>query len=345
MSAWSKSDRLAAALAGERADHPAASAYLHTTSSERTAADLVAATLDFQRKWDWDWIKLNPRTVHYAEAWGNVYDYDDYPTPLPIPAQRRAAVESPAETWRLERLRIDEVPQFQEQLQVIRDVVAAEPDTPVFATVYSPLNVFLKIAGLPAWSGDLDVPGSSSTLRFSDYIAHERAGVHHALHVIASTLADYAEAYRRAGASGLFFVEASLANTEFLSEAFFNEFSRPYDAITLEGGAGLTRVVHTCGGDSKAPWFEEFPLEGINWDSHDVSNPPIDVELNKTKFVGVSHTLLGGLTSGPLADTVKRQVAHARATLDDRFVLAPSCSIPAHTSDEALSAYREAALA
>lgn len=345
MTTWTKTDRLNAVFAGEKPDRAPVSAYLHQRSAERSAYALISATLTFQQKWDWDWIKLNPRTVHYAEAWGNEYNYDDYPSPLPIPAQSKAVVNTPADAWEIARLDIQQVPEFVEQLEVISRVKAADPETPVFATIYSPLNVFLKIAGLRAWAGDLPTPGSTSTLTIRDYITDDANGLRHALDAIATTLAEYAAAQRAAGADGLFFVEAALTNSDFLTPEIFDEYSRPYDAITLEGAAGLKRVVHTCGSDSHATWFDDFALDGINWDHFDNTNPGLDVALGKVKAAGVSHTLLGGQTDGPLADTISAQVAAARALLDDRFVLAPSCSVPETTTDEALAEYRDAARA
>ena len=344
MSDWTKIDRLNAVFSGEQPDRPPVSAYTHEVAAERTGEDLAHATLAWQRKWDWDWIKLNPRTVHYAEAWGNRYDYNNYPVPgLPIPAQQQAVVNSPKDLWKIEPLDIDSNPFIQEQLQVIRTVKTGAPDTPIFATLYSPLNVLTKIAGIPSWSGPFSVPGSDSTLSLKDYIEADPAGVHHALESIADTLARYAEAQREAGAQGLIFVIAVLTQPDFLTEAEFNEYSRPYDAVVLDGAQGSLRVVHTCGAQSHPTWFQNYPLEGINWDHEDPTNPDVGTVLSKTTVGGVNHILLAKQPDSEVLNLVKNEVAQARRSKNDVLVVAPTCSIASTTSDQALQTYKEEA--
>ena len=346
MTTWSKRDRLAAIFSGEKADRPPVSAYTHEVAAERTGEALAQATIDYQQRWDWDWIKLNPRTVHYAEAWGNEYDYDNYPIPgLPIPAQRKAVISTPADTWNIDALDIAGNAPIQEQLDVIRKVSAATPDTPVFATLYSPLNVFTKLAGIPFTSGAPAAPGSDSTLTIRDFIEEDRAGLHHALHAIAETLAFYASEQRRAGAEGLVFVIAALTKPDYLTEAEFNEFSRPYDNVVLDGAKGSWRVVHTCGAQSHPEWFQDYPLEGINWDHTDRSNADFTEQFSKTKVGGVNHGLLSGfLDVDDIAGAVREEVSQARKAADDLLVVAPSCSIAANAPESALEAYRQAVL-
>lgn len=345
MTTWTKSDRLNAVFAGEQADRPPVSAYSHEIVSERAGADLAAGTLASVKKWDWDWIKLNPRTVHYAEAWGNEYDYDNYPIPgLPIPAQKKAVINTPEDLWKIDQLDIATNKFIQEQLDVIRKVKEGAPDTPVFATLYSPVNVFAKLAGIPSWPGDaFKVPGSSSNLSFRDFVKADRAGVHHALRIIAESLGRYGEAQKEAGAEGQVFVIATLTQSAFFSEAEFNEFSRPYDSIALDGGRGLYRVVHTCGADSHPQWFQDYPIEGINWDHEDPSNQDFAAPLRKVKVGGVSHLLIAKEPTADVLDKVRSQVREAREQTNDHLVLAPTCSISSETSDEALWAFKEAA--
>jgi len=70
-----KHERVAAALAGEAVDRRPVSAWRHFVDREQNADDLSAAMLEFQRTFDWDWVKVNPRATYFAEAWGNTYDF------------------------------------------------------------------------------------------------------------------------------------------------------------------------------------------------------------------------------------------------------------------------------
>lgn len=337
---WSRTERFHALLAGERADRPAISAYAHQVGAERNADDLVAATLAYARAGDWDWVKLNPRTVHYAEAWGNTYDYDHYGPVIPIPAQTHAVLASPADLGSITDLEVDDVPAFTEQLEVIRRVKAGT-DAAVVATVYSPYNVLVKLAGLPLAPGLLP-PGSATEWTLKSFLDEDRDGVHAALGAIARTLGRYTAAQKEAGADGVMIVTAGQARD--LGRDGNEELGRPYDSIVLNGATGIPRLVHTCGPDAHPHWFEEYPLEGINWDTYDPTNPGNDAEISKVFVGGAQAALLGGLREdldeAAAADEIRRQVNSARRLHGDRLVVAPSCSIVETAPVPLLAAYR-----
>ena len=69
----SKTERVTAALNGRAADRPPVSAWWHDYKREWSAADLAEATLEYYRKYGWDYIKVNPRFSYYAEDWGATY--------------------------------------------------------------------------------------------------------------------------------------------------------------------------------------------------------------------------------------------------------------------------------
>ncbi len=77
MAAMTKKQRVRAALAGQPVDRPPISMWGHDFLREWSAEDLVAATVEPYRAYDWDFIKLNPRWTFFAEAWGNRYEPPD----------------------------------------------------------------------------------------------------------------------------------------------------------------------------------------------------------------------------------------------------------------------------
>ena len=66
-------ERVHAALRGEAVDRPPISFWGHFYHRESTARDLAEATLEFQDRYDWDWVKLNPRKHYHCEDWGVRY--------------------------------------------------------------------------------------------------------------------------------------------------------------------------------------------------------------------------------------------------------------------------------
>ena len=54
-------ERVTAALRSEEVDRPAVSMWRHFYGQETTAEGLAQAMLAFQRRYDWDFMKVNPR--------------------------------------------------------------------------------------------------------------------------------------------------------------------------------------------------------------------------------------------------------------------------------------------
>lgn len=100
MSVWSKQERFQAILSGELADRPIVSGWRHFIDKEQNAEDLASSTISFTDKYNWDWVKINPRATYLAEAWGNEYNFADYRTVFP--RQLTTAVPAAANLWDLE---------------------------------------------------------------------------------------------------------------------------------------------------------------------------------------------------------------------------------------------------
>ena len=77
-------ERVWAALRGEAVDRPPISFWGHFYHRESSAADLVDATIEFQARYHWDWVKLNPRKHYHVEPWGVRYQYSGRPGEKPL---------------------------------------------------------------------------------------------------------------------------------------------------------------------------------------------------------------------------------------------------------------------
>ena len=76
-------------------DRPPVSLWRHFYECERSAEDLAGAMLAFHRKYDWDWMKVNPRATYHVEDWGVKVDYGnggpkDHPTVVEYPIHTAA---------------------------------------------------------------------------------------------------------------------------------------------------------------------------------------------------------------------------------------------------------------
>src|SRR5687767_10819583 len=131
-----KHERVAAALAGEAVDRLPVSAWRHFVDREQNADDLTTATLEFQRTFDWDWVKVNPRATYFAEAWGNTYDFSQYVSV--VPRTTRVTLESVCDLATIGP--VDPAAgAFGEQLDALDRIRRGlDGDAPVIQTVFSP---------------------------------------------------------------------------------------------------------------------------------------------------------------------------------------------------------------
>lgn len=338
MTAWTSDDRFRALLAGEPADRPAVAAWGHFVPEEQDPAALARAHVEFARRFDWDWVKVNPRNTHYAEAWGNQYDYSDYTGAQP--AQIAGAVREPADLWSIEHLPIRRTLPLIEHIDLLRLIRAELPGVPLVQTVFSPLTVLLTIVGQSRHVG-ARIKGGRDDLTVGRLSAENRAGVHRALHAIALTLADYVAGLAMAGASGIFYALTSTPNDSLFSEPEFNEYSRPYDAVVLDAArsSGVRTILHTCGTGSHPERFVGYGVDALSWDHFAPRNADVDDIAGVLPVGGVDRQAVR-------ARDVETVRAQSRAFIESRSgrpaLLAPTCGVPTDLDNPALLALREA---
>ncbi len=319
------------------------SAWQHFVGEEYDPVRFATATVDFNRAWDWDWVKINPRAVYYSEAWGSTYDPDDYQGV--IPRLVSPAVSTVADLARIGPLDPRANPVFAEHLASARSIREQLPDRALLQTVFSPLSVLLQLAGLPLYPDDV-VPGSTARFELDDLLRSDPEGVRIALAAIAQTLADYVSALLApteaggAGLDGIFYAVTGTASSGYLDRNRFQEFSRPYDQQVLVAVADGLAVLHTCRADSHPEWFADYRIDALHWDQFLPGNPALDVRLGIPVVGGVNNQLFApGADDGQVADQLEATFA---AAPDRPFLLAPSCTIPTPADPEALRRLRQA---
>ncbi|MEK8214599.1 uroporphyrinogen decarboxylase family protein [Paenibacillus sp. FSL L8-0463] len=330
MSEWSKQDRFKAILSGEQADRHIVSGWRHFIDKEQNAEDLAATTISFTQKYDWDWVKINPRATYLAEAWGNQYDFTDYQTVFP--RQKTTAITTADNLWDLEVKKATQTASLIEHLEAVRKIRQGLPDTPLIQTIFSPLTVLLFIVGRSAYVTKT-VFGIEQPVTLESLFKEHRAAAHHALHAISLTLADYVQELQQAGSDGLFYAVTGTAHPGLFDEAMFDEFSRPYDSIVLEAASYGKNILHTCGSHAKPEKFNDYRIDGISWDTIAEGNPGLEANLKATKVGGVDH----GLFAVNNTDQIQKQAKEALTLMKNQpFILSPNCAIPLNVTDEAL---------
>lgn len=338
MSNLAKMQRFEKLLSGEKGDRPIVSGWHHFLEKEQTATDLAKATITFAKKYDWDWIKINPRATYLAETFGNIYDFTDYK--WVFPKQSKQAIKKSSDVWNVTEVDVAKSSPLQEQIEAVRLIRDGLPEVPIIQTVFSPLTILMFLTGNSSYV-DQTMYGSEAPVDFMELVKTERAGVHRALHAITMTMANYVKELERVGVNGLFYAVTGTAHPELFDEATFNEFSRPYDSIVLQAMKKGKRILHTCGSYSQPGRFIDYPIEGISWDTEAEGNPGLDIKLDKTKVAGVDHRIFEGSDDSLIGEQAKQAIDVMK---DQPFLLVPNCAVSVKASEGALNTLRKSVL-
>jgi uroporphyrinogen decarboxylase len=318
-------ERVQAAFRGGPVDRAPVSFWQHFPGRDHEAAALAQATVEYQRRFDLDFIKLMPTGMY------SVIDYGVTAAPSgdAIGTTRYAAgpIGQPAD-WD----RLPPAPSGQgvlgRQVDVVRRVrEALGPEVPVLQTLFSPLTMAAKIAG-------------SGVARA---VADHEAIVRRALARLADDVIAFGRACLAAGADGFFFA-TQLAARGALPVGMYERVGAPYDSQVLDalrpGAWGL--ILHLHGDDPLFDLADRYPIDAVNWHARETS-PSLSSGLRRTK-----RGLVGGIARmGPVAAGTPSEVAaEARDALVQaggrRLVVAPGCVIPITASRENLLALRRA---
>lgn len=318
-------ERIEAAIHGQSVDRVPIALWCHFPHVDQTAEGLARAVIDFQKKFDFDLVKVTPASGYMAEAWGaklvpkdNDEGTRDY---LSRPVQR------PQDWHTLQRLDVAQgiLGRELKALQLIRREISS--DVPVLQTIFSPLTTARNLAG-ERWLSDLrEHPDDLKT----------------GLDVIVETTIKFARTCLKAGADGLFFA-TQLASYDFLTEDEYRAFGVEYDRQVLDAIKDQAKLVvlHIHGLNIMFDLLKEYPVQILNW--HDRRTSPSLIEAQK-RFKGA---VLGGLNEWDVLlkgkpEDVKAQVKDALTqTGGRRFILGAGCVIAVTTPDENIRAARQA---
>jgi Uroporphyrinogen-III decarboxylase len=336
---WSKMDRIMAVSKGEPADRPPISAWRHFPGHERNADQVSESMVAFQKKYDWDYVKINPRAVYYHEVWGNEYDYDHYKDVVPT---RTKHILSTAQDLKYIVKENEKKSIYDDQLKTITLIrKALGKDVPLFHSVFTPIGVMLNLCGERSIGRYRESPREQSLL--IEIIKEDPKNVHRALRVITESMEDYVSKIKAAGADGVFYAGLGMAREGFFTLQEWEEFVKPYDLQVLAAmDSSLIKMFHTCGIYGNPQRFADYPIQILHWAESATGNPKIkDSQSWLGKIApmgGVDERFFGTHASEKIAAAAKQSI---HDNIGKPFVLAPECSVSIHTYDDELQAFRD----
>ncbi len=323
-----KKERVDAALRGEKVDHVPASLWGHDFEREWEVQSLAEATAENYNRYDWDYVKVNPRASYLAEGWKARYHASG--EKFKPPTCEYTPIKSATDWKRLRPLEPDHG-SLGEQLRVLQ-LVNHEVgyDAYFIQTIFCPLGVAKYLAG------EKDEPVLQS-------IREDRTAMHAALRIITETLSNYAIACLEQGASGIFYATNGWAREGILTQDQYREFGEQYDLEFLDTIKSRSKfnVLHNCGSRIYFDLLASYPVHAINWAATLPGNPDLhEGKLRSGKAVmgGISeHSVLKKGTP----DQVQEEVGRALELTGERhLLLAPGCAVSPQTPVRNIEAIR-----
>ncbi len=299
----------------------------HFFAEETSAKGLADAMLDFQRRFDWDFMKVNPRASYQVEDWGVAMSYPRGGTPrvLTVP------VTGPEDWRRLEVLPPDQAAlgEHLRALETIADGLKGE--VPFLMTVFTPLSVASRLAP----SEDL----------FMTHLREYPERVEYALEVVTETFNRFSSACLDRGAGGLFFATTSWATRDRMTDDEYSRFGRAYDLKLLQAlPEAEFHVLHVCRENNMLDMLADYPVRAFNWDVHGFGN----TSLAEGKELVGTRAVIGGVDHGErLVRATPQELAEqlrdvSRAMGNRGWMLGTGCTFRPETPEANVRAVREA---
>ncbi len=324
---YSHRERLNMILSGEKPDRFAASVWRHFYHRETTTENLAAAMIEFQNRFDWDFMKINPRASYHMEDWGLKLEWstDEF--------EKQTKIEFPVNEisdWDKINVLPPTAPVLAEHLKAIALIKKAFPrELPLFMTVFNPLGIARYLVG--------------SADKLKGHLQADEKHVLAALENITQTFEKYAAEIRNAGADGLFYATLEWASSDMISYEQYARWCRPLDLrIIKAAGDDAVNMLHVCAGNNYLKELADYPVQMVNWDDAHPTNVNLDNSFrdigDKTAVAGLDYTgWLWHATPGEIANEISKIKERMNGK---RFIFGPGCAIDPHISFENLQAVK-----
>jgi uroporphyrinogen decarboxylase len=323
MARMSARERVEAALAGQDVDVVPVSLWRHFPEQDQTDEALTDVTLEWQKRFGFDFIKLMPPGDYATIDWGAESSYQGavggtrQTTTFPITTIDDWAKIKPVP---VDRGRNREVI---EAARLVDERLGGE--IPVLQTIFSPLTIAMKL----------------SDGKVLEHLRQRPEIVHEALAAITEVTRAMTAATLDHGAYGIFFA-TQCASTDLMTPDEYRAFGSAYDRQVLdEAGGSRFTLVHIHGSNIMFDELKTYNANALNW--HDRRTAPTLAEGQASSV----RSVVGGIHEIAIADmTPAEAAAQARDAIDAlsarHLMIAPGCVMPITTPEANVRAVVEA---
>ena len=307
-----KIERVRAALRGDPLDRPPFAFWTHLPGIDLDPARLVDATVAFQAKFDFDFVKSMPNGLYCVENWGVECDYSEIAR-SGVAKVIRTGVSAPADWSRLALPDVHRGALGREFNHLEHLVRRLGPEIPVLATVFSPMTIAGKLSGEA----------------HRTHLAESAATVAAGFEVITEVTCRFARAAIERGCAGVFFALQDATRRAFTADdyrATAESFARQVIAAAHDAG-GWFNVLHAHGDELLFNVIRDYDIAALNWHIGET-----DPSIAAYRQSGGTRPIVGGLQRAHLTWcdrlAVRRDIESALIESRGRGVLlAPACVI------------------
>ncbi len=320
-------ERIYKTIKGEPVDRTPIALWRHFPDADQTSQGLADSTINFQKKFDFDLVKVMPASSFMAEVFGGKFA----PLKSGLPKGIRECIDFPVKDhtdWK----KIKPIGMKQEilsrelkALKLIKKGVGN--NVPIIQTIPNPLTLAKTIRGEAIF----------------DDLKNHPADLKPALSAISKTLLEFSLKSLKAGADGIFFFTQT-ASFNFLTEKEYREFGVEYDLEVLNAlkEKNALLVLHIHGLNIMFDLLKNYPVDIINW--HDQLTAPTLTEARKIS----DKTFLGGIEENEMLlkedpETIENRIENiAKDNAGIRLIFGPGCVLPINTPEVNITAAKKA---
>ena len=324
--------RLQLLLDGKPVDRPLFAGWGHFMNLvDRDAVQFAQATIRLQEKFQFDFVKVMSNPYYMVEDTGlelcpppdALHTVTRSPTRLPI--------QTPQDWERLPLPQLHKGALAREEEAIRRIVDAFQGDTPVLATIYTPI---MWLSYLALYSGEMareEQQNGCFTALLERYLIQQEHQVVPVLDYFAELNQRYMEELIKVGVSGFFYCSEHIRDAWSSPDAF-SYFEKRYDLAALGAVEGKCQMnlLHVCGTQRlRMEWALDYPVEAINWDDQEAETPSLAEIREQTNRILVGgldrHRDLEGENPEQIRRRIREKVIRATTQAGEKLIVSGGC--------------------
>jgi uroporphyrinogen decarboxylase len=311
-STLTSSERLWHAIEGIEVDRPPVSVWRHFPNEDQTAEGLAAATLSWQNKFDFDFVKFMPPGDY------NTIDFGAESSFRGAAAGTRVTTKFPV--YQIQDWSRLEIPDVHDGFHgvMLRAVTMTrkqlDPEVPLLQTVFSPLTMAMKLSDGHAL----------------DHLRHDPEVVMPAIERLSTLLHSLIEEALAAGADGIFYA-IQVADRQKMSDAEYQALALPYDLNSIESfPSDRVLMLHLHGEEPMHEIAKQFPNGLVNWHDRRAGHSLADGHqlIGKSVAGGIDERSIATATAADVTAEVENAISQMAGK---SLVVAPGCVVPTTT--------------